>query len=123
MGEEVEKCQAPTADAHDPYEKEISSEFQSKPKKEPRMFNKEIEEQGCREIVEALTEEELQAMPDENMPLRHFRADKGNVKKSIERIKYALKWREEFGVEKILRAASDPKTAEEKEIHSVLLHE
>jgi hypothetical protein len=98
---------------------------------EPRMFEKNVEEKGCKEIVEALTEEELEAMPDENMPMRHFRADKGNVKKAIQRIKYAIQWRQDFGVEKILRAAA-PEAAsnptgttndEEKEIRAILIEE
>jgi hypothetical protein len=90
---------------------------------EPRMFEKKIEENGCQEIVKALTEEELRAMPDENMPMRHFRADKGDLQKAIKRIKYAIKWRQDFGVENILRAASNPITDEEKDIHSILLNE
>ena len=91
--------------------------------KEPRMFEKDVEEKGCKEIVDALTEEELEAMPDENMPMRHLRADKGNVKKAIKRIKYAIKWRQDFGVDKLLRAASNPTNDEEKEIRSILMEE
>uniref|UniRef100_A0A7S3PWI4 CRAL-TRIO domain-containing protein n=1 Tax=Chaetoceros debilis TaxID=122233 RepID=A0A7S3PWI4_9STRA len=92
---------------------------------EPRMFEKTVEEKGCKEIVEALTEEELEAMPDENMPMRHFRADKGNVTKAIKRIKYAIQWRQDFGVERILRAAcnGNPTNDEEKEIRSILMEE
>ena len=90
---------------------------------EPRMFDKETEEEGCRKIIQALTEEELQAMPDGNMPMRHLRADKGDIKKAIKRIKYAIKWRQDFGVEKILRAASNPATEEEDKIRSILLKE
>ncbi len=128
ISQDVEKCASRSADAPDVEDNEISSNLKSKSKTwitshEPRMFDRDVEEEGCKKIVECLTEDELRAMPDENMPLRHFRADKGNVKKAIKRIKYALKWRQEFGVEKILRAATDPKTAEEKEIHSVLVHE
>lgn len=90
---------------------------------EPRMFEKNVEEKGCKEIVDALTEEELEAMPDENMPMRHFRADKGNVNKAIKRIKYAIKWRQDFGVDRLLRAASNPTNDEEKEIRSILMEE
>lgn len=96
--------------------------------REPRMFDQAKEEEGCRKIVEQLTPQELNAMPDENMPMRHFRADKGNVEKAIKRIKYAIKWRQEFGVEKILRAATNATSDEEEEeeernIRSILMHE
>lgn len=91
--------------------------------KEPRMFDQETEEKGCKEIVNAMTKKELEAMPDENMPLRHFRADKGDVKKAIKRIKYAIKWRQDYGVDNMLRAATNPTTEEEKEIHKILQHE
>ena len=90
---------------------------------EPRMFDQEKEEKGCKEIVNALTYEELEAMPDQNMPLRHLRADKGDIKKAVKRIKHVIKWRQDFGVDKIIRAATNPSTNEEKEIHSILKHE
>lgn len=95
--------------------------------KEPRMFDAAIEEEGCKRIMEQLTEEEIDAMPDDNMPLRHFRADKGNVEKAVKRIKYAIQWRKDFGVEKILQAAtstnSDDDDNELKEIKKILMHE
>ena len=108
ISQDVEKCASRSADAPDVEDNEISSNLKSKSKTwitshEPRMFDRDVEEEGCRKIVECLTEDELRAMPDENMPLRHFRADKGNVKKAIKRIKYALKWRQEFGVESCYR--------------------
>ena len=37
------------------------------------------------------------------MPLRHYRAEKGNVNEAIRKIKLTLKWREEFNVEEIKR--------------------
>lgn len=94
---------------------------------EPRMFDQETEEKGCKEIVQAMTTQELEAMPDQNMPLRHLRADKGDVTKAIKRIKHAIQWRHEFGVDDMLRAATatnpDTTTDEEKEIQSILKHE
>lgn len=90
---------------------------------EPRMFDQETEEKGCKEIVQAMTKAELEAMPDENMPLRHLRADKGDVTKAIKRIKHAIHWRQDFGVNDMLRAATNPTTDEEKEIQSILKHE
>lgn len=44
--------------------------------KEPRMFDQKTEEEGCKQIIDALTDEEKMNMADPNMPMRHFRADK-----------------------------------------------
>ncbi len=88
-----------------------------------RIFSQTEEEEGCLKIIEALTEEELKAMPDENMPRRHFRADKGDTAKAIKRIKYAIRWRQDFGVEKLIRAAHSPSNDEEKELCAILKHE
>ena len=43
---------------------------------EIRLFDAVIEDEGVMKIRAALTEEELMALTDENMPLRHFRAEK-----------------------------------------------
>lgn len=93
------------------------------PSREPRMFDQAKEEEGYQKIIEQLTPEELKAMPDDNMPMRHFRADKGSVEKAIKRIQYAIKWRQDFGVDKILRAATNPTSDEERNIRSILMHE
>ena len=90
---------------------------------EPLKYSKEIEEEGVRRILNALTIDEMNAMSDPNLPLRHFRADKGNIEKAIKRTKYAIKWRQDFGVDKILRSVENPTTEEEHEIRKVLLHE
>ncbi|KAL9182560.1 hypothetical protein ACHAXT_013212 [Thalassiosira profunda] len=61
------------------------------------------EESGVQSILEALTSHERRIMPDDRMPLRHYRAEKGNLSEAIRKIKLTLKWREEFGVDKIKR--------------------
>jgi len=43
---------------------------------EKRLFNADIEDEGTKEILSALTQEEASYLSDENMPLRHFRAEK-----------------------------------------------
>jgi hypothetical protein len=91
--------------------------------KEPLKYSKEIEEEGVRRILNALTVDEINAMSDLNLPLRHFRADKGNIEKAIKRTKYAIKWRQDFGVKKILRSVENPTTEEEYEIRKILIHE
>ena len=75
------------------------------PTKEPRKFDEAVEQEGCRQIIEALTPQERDDMCDPNLPLRHFRADKGNIRKAIKRIKYAIQWRKELKVEEMLKAA------------------
>jgi len=50
---------------------------------EKRLFDAAIEDEGVMKIRAALTEEELKAMPDDNMPLRHFRAEKVSKRRSM----------------------------------------
>lgn len=68
---------------------------------EEEMFELNVEKDGCVEIMEALTEDERNELADPNMPLRHFRAEKGNVKKAITKIKSTIAWRKSFEVSKI----------------------
>jgi hypothetical protein len=86
-------------------EHQKSSVFESR---EPRTFDEETESLGVSQILNALSEEEIANMPDANLPLRHFRADKGNIQRAIVRTKYAIQWRQEFGVENIIKAIHDP---------------
>lgn len=58
---------------------------------------------GVESILQALTPHERTLLADDNMPLRHYRAEKGNLSDAIRKIKLTLKWREEFGVEDIKR--------------------
>ena len=61
------------------------------------------EKLGVRTIRDALTSFELSSLSDDDMPLRHYRAEKGNVDEAIRKIKNTLRWRLEFGVEDIKR--------------------
>lgn len=61
------------------------------------------EASGVKSILNALTPREKKFLADENMPLRHYRAEKGNLDEAIRKIKATLKWREEFGVDDIKR--------------------
>ncbi|KAG7358391.1 CRAL-TRIO domain containing protein [Nitzschia inconspicua] len=87
-----------------------------------------IEEQrGCRQILKSLTEEEIQSMLDWAMPLRHYRAEKGDILKAIAAIKSTLAWRKEFQIDKIVNAFDKTKqsTARPDEIDfaAILTHE
>lgn len=65
------------------------------------------EAQGVKSILHALTPRERKSLEDDNMPLRHYRAQKGNLQEAIRKIKSTLKWREEFNVEEIKRCFDD----------------
>lgn len=58
---------------------------------------------GVQAILSALTPHECKFLADPNMPLRHYRAEKGNLSEAIRKIKSTLRWREEFCVDDIKR--------------------
>jgi len=68
---------------------------------EDALFDEAVERGGCRAIFESLTEEEKKGLVDDNMLLRHFRAEKGNLNLAIEKIENTIAWRKEFRVETI----------------------
>ncbi len=47
---------------------------------EKPLLDIDVETKGSKEVLAALTDEEKRHMPDENMPLRHFRAEKVSLK-------------------------------------------
>jgi len=61
-------------------------------------FDNADEVEGVNEIIAALTLEEQESIADEHMPIRHYRAEKGDTKKAIDSIKLSIAWRKEFGV-------------------------
>ncbi|KAL7540408.1 hypothetical protein ACHAXR_012048 [Thalassiosira sp. AJA248-18] len=61
------------------------------------------EQHGIESIMNALTPHERTLLADDNMPLRHYRAEKGNTEAAIRKIKSTLKWREDFRVKDIKR--------------------
>lgn len=65
------------------------------------------EDKGVQSILDALTPHERQHMSDDSMPLRHYRADKGNLPDSIRKIKATIQWRQDFNVEDIKRCFCD----------------
>lgn len=88
------------------------------------------EAHGVKSIWEALTSHERYFLADDNMPLRHYRAEKGNLNEAIRKIKSTLKWREEFGVEEIKRCfdkhtdeLSHEKQKELQDLASAIAHE
>ena len=99
--------------------------------REPALLAPEIEEQGVLKILQALTAEERQAIPDCNMPLRHLRAEKGDVAKAIHKCKSTLAWRKSFGVDDIISCfnkndstnTSQAKLATQEELRAILLKE
>ena len=61
------------------------------------------EESGVQKILSELTPHEYKYLADPNMPLRHYRAEKGNLSEAIRKIKSTLKWRKDFCVDDIKR--------------------
>jgi len=65
------------------------------------------------------------------MPLRHYRAEKGNLNEAIRKIKLTLKWREEFNVEGIkrcfdteyIKGLSADKQKELNQLADIIAHE
>jgi len=74
---------------------------------EPRLLDAEVEDEGVQDILAALTDTEKSQLADANMPLRHFRAEKGDTEKAIEKIKATLQWRQEFQVDKIVNCMAE----------------
>jgi hypothetical protein len=89
--------------------------------KEGRKYPKEEEDKGYIQIVNALSNDEKLKMSDGNLPMRHYRADKGDITKAIQRTKYAIQWREKFGVEKMLQAVHGDHYTSRRD-HDVNIH-
>ena len=92
--------------------------------KEGRKYPKDEEDKGYIQILNALSNNEKFKMSDRNLPMRHYRADKGDVTKAIQRTKYAIQWREKFGVEKMLQAVhGDNYKSHIQNIHNVNIND
>lgn len=78
------------------------------------------EENGVKAILEALTDDEKQHLADEHMPLRHLRAEKGNVEHAITKIKHTIAWRRDFEVEKIKHCFDE---GGDEEMRRIIFHE
>lgn len=91
--------------------------------KEPCLFEKSVEEDGYKQIISSLSPQEIIDMSDPNLPLRHFRADKGDIEKAIKRTKYAIKWRKDLKVKEMLKAAHNPTTPQDEKIRKILMKE
>lgn len=69
-----------------------------------------VELERVEEMLQLLTVDEKQAMPDAAMPIRHLRAEKGNVNKAVEKLRLALIWRKDFHVDSLLACMNDDDT-------------
>jgi hypothetical protein len=63
------------------------------PVAEATMFEPEVEANGVKDILAALTEEEMKYLSDPNMPLRHFRAEKVRRTRSAFSLEYVWEFR------------------------------
>jgi len=87
---------------------------------EKPLFDEEVEREGCRKILEALSEEEKECLADRNHVLRHFRAEKGDIESATKKLKQTLAWRKEFEVEKIKHCFDE---GGDEELRSILSRE
>ena len=78
-----------------------------RPSKEPTLFARDVEHKGVQRILNALTEKEKRQLSDPDMPLRHFRAEKGDADKALQRLRSTLKWKQEFAVRDIVSCFDD----------------
>ena len=96
---------------------------------EPNLLDVPVERQGVRDILAALTPAERKQLVafDETMPIRHFRAEKGDTAKAVKQIKATLQWRLDFGVDVIVHCFAvehtDQDTEEHAEMRDILLQE
>lgn len=71
---------------------------------EPCLLDATEEMEGVRKILCALSTQERKQMSDDiAMPVRHFRAEKGHTDLAIKKIKEALHWRRNFGLEELIQ--------------------
>lgn len=68
---------------------------------EKSRFDPIEEEQSVQEIMKTLSEKEKAQLADPAMPLRHLRANDGNLTKAIQSLQTTLQWRQTFGVDRI----------------------
>jgi hypothetical protein len=69
---------------------------------EPNLLDRSVELQGVKDILKALTRNHKDQLSDPRMPIRHFRAEKGNTARAIEKLLSALQWRQEFQIDRIV---------------------
>jgi len=89
---------------------------------EPPLLDEKIEEEGSAEILNALTEEEKKYLSDENMPLRHLRAEKGHIKAAIAKCKDTIAWRREFDANTIRNCFNEDCDSDELKKRKVVKH-
>jgi hypothetical protein len=83
---------------------------------ERHLLDPKVELDGVKNILKALSPEEKAQLSDTTMPIRHFRAEKGNIKKAIEKLRGALQWRKEFQVQRLVNCTTSQDDTEFKEM-------
>lgn len=74
---------------------------------EKHLLDPKVELDGVKHILDALSPEEKAQLSDTTMPIRHFRAENGNTRKAIEKLRGALQWRTEFQVQRLMNCRND----------------
>jgi hypothetical protein len=86
---------------------------------EKHLLDPKVELDGVKNILKALSPEEKAQLSDATMPIRHFRAEKGNTEKAIGKLKNTLHWRNEFQVQRLVNCTTSQDDTEFKEMMKV----
>lgn len=79
---------------------------------EPNHLDPSIEFERVQQVIAALTEKEQLQMSDPQMPIRHLRAEDGESELAIQKLRAALKWRNDFDVQRIRNTHNDTEMQE-----------
>jgi len=96
---------------------------------EPHLLDAAVERKGVQDVLAALSDAEREQLMafDGTMPIRHFRAEKGDADKAVKQIRETLQWRLDFGVDIIVSCFevenTEKDTEKHKEMREVLLQE
>ena len=96
---------------------------------EPNLLDVDVERRGVRTILATLSESEKDQLMafDTTMPIRHLRAEKGDVPKAVHQIRETLQWRSDFGVDVIVSCFqvedTDQDTPAHQEMRTILSQE
>lgn len=90
----VHASKSPRQLAHDPILQLLGCEANH--------FDVATEYEKVQKVIQALTAEERVLMPDPRMPIRHLRAENGNVELAVQKLRAALQWRRDFNVPHVI---------------------
>ena len=90
---------------------------------EPNLLDRDVEILGVKEILKSLTPTQKGQLSDVRMPIRHFRAERGNTAKAIEKLLAALRWRSDFQVSRLVGCMNRNSQDQDEEFRDMMLLE